>query len=55
MAKTLKEEKLEAFNKPQTSKDIDQNPPTSTKMLDAIVGRPTGQGYGAARKGPNIV
>lgn len=55
MAKTLKEKKLAAFNKPQTSKDIDQNPPTSTKMLNAIVGRPTGQGYGAARKGPTVV
>ena len=22
--------------------------------LDEIVGRPTGQGYGAARKGPNV-
>jgi hypothetical protein len=23
--------------------------------LDKIVGRPTGQGYGAARKGPNVL
>ena len=23
--------------------------------LDEIVGRPTGQGYGAARKGPDVV
>ena len=26
-----------------------------SKRLDEIVGRPTGQGYGAARKGPNVV
>ena len=26
-----------------------------SKQLDKIVGRPTGQGYGAARKGPNVV
>ena len=26
-----------------------------SKYLDEIVGRPTGQGYGAARKGPNVV
>ena len=28
---------------------------TDTSELDAIVGRPTGQGYGAARKGPNVL
>ena len=26
-----------------------------SKYLDEIVGRPTGQGYGAARKGPNVI
>jgi|TARA_R100000963_G_C4547676_1_gene42000 hypothetical protein len=26
-----------------------------TIALDKIVGRPTGQGYGAARKGPNVL
>ena len=26
-----------------------------SKQLDKIVGRPTGQGYGAARKGPNVL
>jgi hypothetical protein len=26
-----------------------------SKELDKIVGRPTGQGYGAARKGPNVI
>jgi hypothetical protein len=26
-----------------------------SKRLDEIVGRPTGQGYGAARKGPNVI
>ena len=26
-----------------------------SEYLDKIVGRPTGQGYGAARKGPNVI
>ena len=33
----------------------DKNPPVDTKKLNEIVGRATGQGYGAARKGPNVV
>ena len=33
----------------------DKNPPVATKMLNEIVGRATGQGYGAARKGGNLV
>ena len=33
----------------------DQNPPTATKRLAEINGKPTGQGYGAARKGPDVV
>jgi hypothetical protein len=33
----------------------DKNPAVSTKMLNEIVGRATGQGYGAARKGGNLV
>jgi hypothetical protein len=32
---------------------MEQTP--DSKYLDGIVGRPTGQGYGAARKGPNVV
>tara|TARA_R110002020_G_scaffold372144_1_gene583642 strand:- start:286 stop:438 length:153 start_codon:yes stop_codon:yes gene_type:complete len=33
----------------------DKNPKVDTKELSAIVGRATGQGYGAARKGPTVV
>ena len=33
----------------------DKNPPVDTKKLNEIVGRATGQGYGAAGKGPTIV
>ena len=33
----------------------DKNPPTDTKRLAEINGKPTGQGYGAARKGPDVV
>jgi|TARA_R100000084_G_C4562184_1_gene105142 hypothetical protein len=33
----------------------DKNPPVDTKKLNEIVGRATGQGYGAARKGPTVV
>ena len=32
---------------------MEQTP--DSKYLDGIVGRPTGQGYGAARKGPTVV
>jgi|TARA_R110000803_G_scaffold31082_2_gene69676 hypothetical protein len=33
----------------------DKNPKVDTKALNDIVGRATGQGYGAARKGPTVV
>jgi|TARA_R100001015_G_C4514549_1_gene85254 hypothetical protein len=33
----------------------DKNPPTATKRLAEINGKPTGQGFGAARKGPSVV
>ena len=28
--------------------------PRTVEQIDAMTGRPTGQGYGAARKGPQI-
>ena len=33
----------------------DQNPPVDSKKLNAFNGKPTGQGYGAARIGPDVV
>ena len=33
----------------------DQNPPVDSERLEAINGKPTGQGFGAARKGPSVV
>ena len=33
----------------------DQNPPVDSKKLNAFNGKPTGQGYGAARRGPDVV
>ena len=33
----------------------DQNPPVDSEKLNAFNGKPTGQGYGAARIGPDVV
>ena len=33
----------------------DQNPPVDSERLNAFNGKPTGQGYGAARIGPDVV
>ena len=33
----------------------DQNPPVDSERLNAFNGKPTGQGYGAARLGPDVV
>ena len=33
----------------------DQNPPVNSERLNAFNGKPTGQGYGAARLGPDVV
>jgi hypothetical protein len=33
----------------------DQNPPVDSEKLNAFNGKPTGQGYGAARRGPDVV
>tara|TARA_R100001369_G_scaffold40515_1_gene66577 strand:- start:1451 stop:1609 length:159 start_codon:yes stop_codon:yes gene_type:complete len=52
MKKTMKKIKTEK------EKDYtlgDQNPKVDTIALNTIVGRATGQGYGAARKGPTVV
>jgi hypothetical protein len=33
----------------------DPNPPTDSARLAEINGKPTGQGFGAARRGPSVV
>ena len=33
----------------------DQNPPVDSEKLNAFNGKPTGQGYGASRIGPDVV
>ena len=49
MAKKTKKSKPTFYPLP------DQNPPSDSKRLAEINGKPTGQGYGAARKGPDVV
>ena len=49
MAKKTKKSKLKFYPLP------DKNPTSDSKRLAEINGKPTGQGYGAARKGPDVV
>ena len=49
MAKKAKKSKSKFYPLP------DKNPPSDSKRLAEINGKPTGQGYGAARKGPDVV